>query len=234
MSHLDGRCASDPETIYVQAGGTCTSTVGATNGTLTIPYCSLDPAATALGTMTAKTLIVVRGPVGSGPPFAIASRPISIVGQMNAGVAGSIRLSAGELYLRRITLSAGTLLVGCQADAGSTLHLDHVVVTGNKGGIALRGAAFDIQNTTVVNNEPFEETDGTTTWGGIYVQNPPAAGPTKFQFVTVQNNKAPGIFCSGAAQGTGVLASGNTLTQVTTSCGFTSCGAASTTCGAQP
>jgi hypothetical protein len=236
MSHDDGRCAKDEETIYVQATGTCASVVGAANGTEAVPYCSMDTAGAALGMMPAKALVVVRGNV-NGTSLSLAGRKISIVGQMNASLTGgpiALRLSAGDLYVRRVTISAGMFSMGVQAEAGSILRLDHVVVTGNKGGIALRSANFDIQNTTVVNNESVDEPDGTTSWGGIYVQNPPAVGSTEFRFLTVQNNKAPGIFCTGAVDGMGVLASGNTFRQVTPSCGFTFCDAASATCGVQP
>jgi hypothetical protein len=237
MSHDDGRCAKDEETIYVQATANCTSTVGAANGTATVPYCSLDPATTALGTMTAKNLIVVRGTVNNGPAFAIAGRLISVVGQMNASIGSApaaIRLTAGELYVRAVELSTGNSL-GCQASAGSTLRLDHVVVTGNKlGGILLEGAAFDIRDTTVSNNGAGRYLD-LVDWGGILVNNPPAAGPATLQRVTVQNNMKGGIRCSGALTMTsGVRASGNEPPDIELQCGFTTCGAASATCGSQP
>jgi hypothetical protein len=121
--------------------------------------------------------------------------------------------------------------MGVQADAGSTIRLDRVVVTGNKGGVYLNGAAFEIQNTTVINNEFVD--DGAI-WAGIYAKNPPAAGPAKLRFVTVQNNKATGIVCSGPIEGDGVLSSGNTTSNINTTCKVTNCDTASATCGAQP
>lgn len=239
MSHDDGRCAKDDETIYVQATTNCASTAGAANGTATLPYCSLDPVIAALGTMTAKNLVVVTGTVDKGPPFAIAGRPISIVGKANASVGGvpaAIRLTAGDLYIRNVELFTGNSL-GCQAGTGSTLRLDHVVVTGNKlGGILLDGAAFDIKDTTVTKNGP-GVFNGAVDWGGIFVNNPPAAGPTKLQRVTVQNNLEAGIKCSVALMMTmtsGILASGNMSPDIHPTCMVAACGAASATCGAQP
>jgi hypothetical protein len=233
MSHDDGRCATDAETIYVQATGNCANVVGTANGTEAVPYCSMDPAVTTVGTVSTKNLIVVRGNVSNSSTFATTGRSLSVVGQMNAGLGGTLRLTGGNLYVRRITISAGALFTGCQADIGSTLRLDHVVVTGNKGGIYLNGAAFDIQNTTVSDNTGLS-TMGAS-WAGILISNPPAAGPKKLHLVTVENNKAPGVVCTAAAEGTNVRASGNMLTEITTiECGFSPCGAASATCGAQP
>lgn len=235
MSHQDGRCATEAETIYVEAKANCATTVGATGGTATVPYCAMDSAVMTLGTTTTKDLVVVTGNVSSGTMFAVVGRPVSIVGKVEASVTGSpaIKLSAGDLFIRRVTISAGMFSLGCQADSGSMLRLDHVLVTGNRGGIYLNGAAFDIQNTTISDNYGLS-TMGTS-WAGVFVSNPPAAGPKKLQLVTVDNNKAPGIVCTSTAQGTGVRASGNALTEITTiECGFSPCGAASATCGAQP
>jgi hypothetical protein len=236
MSHQDGRCAKDEETIYVEATGNCASTVGVTNGTATVPFCSLDPAVAALGAMPAKNLVIVRRTVICGTPFAITARPVSIVGQLNASVTGApaaIRASAGDLYVRNVKLSTGAS-IGCQADSGSTIRLDHVAVTGNSGGgILLNGAAFDIQNTTVSNNGA--GTSGATTWGGILVTSLPVSGPAKLNLVTVQNNMGGGIACSAQlTMATGVLSSGNESPNINATCMFSSCTAASATCGAQP
>jgi hypothetical protein len=113
--------------------------------------------------------------------------------------------------------------------------MDRCKVADNPGGgILLNGAAFDIRNTTVTGNGP--NTDSTP-WGGIYVQSLPASGATNLTFVTIQNNPGPGLVCASATaiQGTGVLATGNTLSQISTSCGVTSCSPldGGTGCGAQ-
>jgi hypothetical protein len=55
--------------------------------------------------------------------------------------------------------------------------------------------------------------------------------------VTVQNNNPVGISCSATITGTGILATGNNnstnAAYQISGCGFTSCTAASTGCGAQ-
>jgi hypothetical protein len=66
------------------------------------------------------------------------------------------------------------------------------------------------------------------------VNNPPAGGPKSLRLVTVQNNNPVGVACTATITGTGVLSTGNTSVDVTPACMITSCGAASTTCGAQP
>jgi hypothetical protein len=115
--------------------------------------------------------------------------------------------------------------------ATSTLRLDGVTVDNNAGGgIFLDATRFSIVNSTITNNGPGQE--GTTTWGGILVNSLVAGGQKVLQRVTVQNNKATGISCIAAVDGTGVHASGNNALDVQTGCGFTSCGAVSATCGA--
>jgi hypothetical protein len=234
MKHQDGRCATDAETIYVQKTVACPGAAATADGSAAMPYCSMDPAVTAVG--ATRDLILVRGTVTSAAtPISGASRQISIVGQLNAGIAGSdpgIHLSAGDLYVRSVKLGPSPAL-GCQAEAGSTLRLDHVVVTNNSGGgVLIDGAAFDIENTTVTDND--SGTFGVANWGGILVNNPPTGGPAKLQFVTIQNNKQVGVACSARVSGANVSASGNVGGDISSTCGFSSCGTASVTCGAQP
>jgi hypothetical protein len=148
--------------------------------------------------------------------------------------------SGTKLTLLRVTASLGTGTLGAglgvDAESGATLTMNHCTVTNNSaGGILLDGAAFDIENTTVTNNGP--GTQGAITWGGILVNNPPASGSKTLNLLTVQNNMGGGVACSAAvsSSATGVLASSNTVgLDVNTTCGFSSCGAASMTCGAQP
>jgi hypothetical protein len=240
MSHQDGRCATDSETAYVQIGAACSDGSGAGGapggGTSATPFCTLQPAVAIINGGT-RDLVVVRGTVtGATAAFAPGSgKKISLVGQTSALIAGgatpAFHLASGDAYLREVKLTSGASL-GCQADAGSTLRLDHVTATGNiGGGILLDGAAFDIRATTVTNNGP--ATLGAVTWGGIFANNPPAAGPKQLLRVTVQSNLDPGVTCSAAITGTGVLATANVGGDVVSTCGFASCGtAASATCGA--
>ena len=198
----------------------------------------MDPALAVAG--ATRDLIDVRGTVaGATSAFSGGTKQISVVGQMSATISGvpAIHLAAGDLYVRAVKLGPGAS-IGCQADAGSLLRLDHVLVTGNSaGGILLNGAAFDIENTTVTTNGPGTDSTGAT-WGGIRIVSPPLSGPKMLNLVTVQNNNQVGVSCSASASvsGMGVLASGNAggVDITTANCGFSSCSPASVTCGAQP
>jgi len=239
MSHLDGRCASTKETIYVQNTTNCADATGATAGSATAPLCSMQPATSLASAM--RDLIVVRGTV-SGATGAFASN-VSIVGQNSGTIAGTVNpalhVSAGTTYARDLKLSTFDSM-GLQADGGSTVQLEHLLVTGNAGqasdakggGILLDGAAFDIRNTTVTSNGPGTFSGGL--WGGILVNSPPSSGPRSLKQVTVQGNNPTGISCTSAISGTGVSASSNTSLDIVSACGISACGSASSSCGAQP
>jgi hypothetical protein len=235
MAHQDGRCASEAETIYVQQVTSCTSVADPASGGATTPFCGLDKGASALSTM--RRLFVVRGTV-QGTAWTLqgaAGDPqVSIVGQQSATIAGGaspgLRVVAANAYVRdlRVTRSVD---VGITASSGSSIQLERVAVDNNGGGgILLSTSAFSLRNVRVTENGP--GTLGLATWGGILVQDQPAAGPAKVDSSTVELNKAPGISCSSAISGSGVSASNNSTIDISPTCGITSCGAPSATCGA--
>jgi hypothetical protein len=95
---------------------------------------------------------------------------------------------------------------------------------------------FDIRNSKITGNGPVQ-TAGGTKWGGIRVESlPPVVldGQASLNLVTIQNNLESGLSCSSAIQGQGVLASGNTTSDIASSCGVVSCATSSSTCGAPP
>ena len=101
------------------------------------------------------------------------------------------------------------------------------------GGILLAGASFDIRNRKVTGNGPGQLAGGTT-WGGIRIESLPAGDQASLSLVTIQKNLAPGLSCSGAIQGQGVLATDNAQNDIATSCGnVVACAPPSPTCGAQ-
>jgi hypothetical protein len=236
MAHQDGRCATDTETIYVQNGAGCSDTAGSLEGTSATPYCSMQPAVIAVD--SSRNLIVVRGTVAASTVAVQNTGQVSIVGQgqASAAIIGSVNpavhVSVGSIYVRGIRLTTGAS-IGCVADPGTTLILDSVSVTGNSGGgILLDGSAFNIANTTVTNNGPGDLMG--TTWGGVRIQGSLSTGPRRLSMVTVQNNGGPGISCTGAVQGVGVLATGNSAVEISPTCGISPCGTASPACGATP
>ena len=82
--------------------------------------------------------------------------PVTVVGQGNATIAPGafvgIRISGGEVYLRGLTVSGGTQ-VGIIAESGALLRMDRCIVTGNRGGLLVLNADFDISNTVIAANK---------------------------------------------------------------------------------
>jgi hypothetical protein len=242
MSHLDGHCATDAESIYVGTMGTvaCLETSA---GTVQAPVCSVQSGVTKAKS-SSKPLVVVTGSLTPSSTTIATASPLTIVGKNNAMLSPSagadgITINSGEIYLRGLTVqgSASTSTgIGIKAEPSGgnavTLHMDACKVTDNPGGgILLNDAVFDIKNTTISGNGP--GTVGAITWGGILVNSIPDTGTASINQVTIRGNNPVGLSCAGSVQGTGVLVSGNTSSQITPSCGITACTTASTTCGAQ-
>jgi hypothetical protein len=192
---------------------------------------------TVVGQSNAKGAASI--PATNGTAIAVSSDTV-LVRDLKVSL-GSTSTSTGILVtgastnvtLLRVTDSLTTGL-GIDAEAGTTLTMNACTVNGNSaGGILLNGAAFDIEDTTVTGNGP--GTSGAFNWGGILVENPPTGGSATINLATVETNNGGGVGCSSGVQGTGVLVGGNTNTpvQISAACGFSSCGTASPTCGAQ-
>jgi hypothetical protein len=244
LYHLDGRCASEAETIHVGSSGTvaCSDTAPEPGSAL-VPYCTAQKgvlAAKAKG----KPLVVMAGSLAGGFTGIALTSPLTVVGKnaiiTPAEFSDGIGVTSGEIYLRGLTV-AGSLAtqtgigINAQATTGATLflHMEGCTVTGNPGGgILLAGAAFDIRDTVISGNGP-GQTAGGTSFGGIRVDSLPASGPANLDLVSIENNLAPGLSCAASIQGDGVLVSGNGLPQITNSCGVVPCSPASSICGAR-
>ena len=152
MSHQDGRCASEAETIYVQQGTSCTSVADPTGGNAAMPFCGLDKAAVALS--STRRLLVVRGTV-QGTAWTLqgtAGDPqVSIVGQQSGAIAGGaspgLRLVTSDVFIRRLAVRRSEQ-IGISASSGSLVRMERVAVDNNGGGgILLDASSFDIVNT---------------------------------------------------------------------------------------
>jgi hypothetical protein len=226
MAHVDGRCASVAETIYVQKSG-CSANG---TGTTTDPFCNAQQAIDAL--TATRRLIVVRGTV-DGFAWGGSGKQVTVVGQSNAMLAGgsnpAISVSGGDLYVRDLTatLSAAPAV---SATLGAVLRLNHVKVTNCPGGgILIDNAGFELTDVLVSGNGP--GTFGVANWGGILINNP-ASSPKKLDRVSATDNKPVGISCSASVSGSGVLATGNTGgVDISPTCSINSCSPASSTCG---
>jgi hypothetical protein len=232
MFHQDGRCATDAETIYVKNSTGCSMTAGG-GGTSAVPYCFSQLGIDAVtGT---NRLVVMRG--SDALRFwaiSTAGDQVSVIGQNGATIAPGadigIHISSGNAYVRGLKVT-GSSSTGVVADNGAELQMDGCVVESNsKGGILIDGAAFDIKNTTVTSNGPSAD----LTWGGIRIQNLLGLGTAQLELLTIQTNNPSGVSCAASVAGTGVRAVGNISGDISPTCGFSSCGVASTTCGAQP
>jgi hypothetical protein len=213
MFHQDGRCATDTETIYVKnSTGSCVM-APSSGGTKDLPYCLSQDGVNAV--VQGRSLIVMRGPdaltewsVMTTPP-----EPISVVGQggavVNPGARIGIRVSAGNVYVRRLSVSGGSN-VGVFADGAADLHMNGCRVENNVlGGIRVDGASFDITNTVIAGNRS-TSSPGCGGWAGACFNN--IAGTPRFLNNTVVSNIGTGIACNNSAVTiVGSIAFGNTL-----------------------
>jgi hypothetical protein len=240
----DGHCATDAETLYVGSTGDVHCSDSGTPGSSTTPYCSLQLAVTAARTRGVP-LIVANGSLTGGFLGVTLGAPLTVVGKgaviTPSPGADGISIVGGDLTLRGITVrgsAANATGIGINAAPTSgnavVLRMEGCTVTDNPGGgILLNGAGFVIENTTISRNGP-----NPTVWGGISVQNPPAAGPTTFSQVTISDNKQVGLVCGSSLAathaGAGVLAKGNAGgIEISSVCGIVACAEGSEGCGAR-
>jgi hypothetical protein len=141
-------------------------------------------------------------------------------------------LSGGTIFIRDLTVTGGS--PGITADSGNILRLDHVSVSNNTaGGILLNGAGFEIKDTTVNDNGA---ATSPSVFGGMRIQNS-LATPKSMSLSTIVGNQLVGVTCDAStalSPPTTVLVTAPTGAVDIAACNFTSCGTASTTCGAQP
>lgn len=232
MSHQDGRCATDAETIYVENSVGCATTVDSSSGTATKPYCSTY---VALGALSAtRRLMVVRGSVG-GFGYSSSAGQLTVVGQLNAGLfpgndpgtSSCLALNTkADVYIRDIACNTNYNATAITASS-STIHLLRVVVFNSGGGILLSDSNYEIIDSIFSNNQ--SGMLGTARFGGIIVDNPPATGLKVLKNITFKDNNNPtDITCSAAISATGIYAPDG---KVGASCGITTCSSPSASCG---
>jgi hypothetical protein len=238
MAETDGHCATEGEGIYVQniAGCADTDDTISAGRFSSSPFCSMQLGLAKLGP-TGCDLLVVTGTVSGATSTypGQGGNPLLIVGQQSAFIQGgaspAFNMQAGIVNIRGVEFSSSGA-TGIQA-TGGTLRLNMVLVDNcATGGILLDGTQFEIENSTVENNGPSAD----LSWGGIRIQNRPT-GPSvmpNLSLVTIVNNGATGLSCTGPIVGTGVLATGNATENIVSACGVTACSTAGSDCGAPP
>lgn len=196
MAQDDGRCATSAETVKVEGG-------------------DLQAAITSAVSAGKKLVLVTAD--SDRATFAGPGK-LSIVGKINTtrpviggGTKPALTITGGDLYLRDLLITVST--PGISA-AGGTLRMSSCEVKRNVGGILLNGAAFDIQNTEISDNEI--GTYMTSKWGGLLTINP--GSPKRLSQVKVVNNKQTGVVCSAPITLNEVMASGNVGENIALEC----------------
>lgn len=222
MSHQDGRCATDAETIYAEYMVGCATTI-ASGGTATTPYCD---AVIALGAVSAtRRLLVVRGSVGADISYYTPGLQLTVVGQLNAklfptGASPSCAVvsNGADLYMRDLICNTNYNADAIAAHS-ATLHLLRMVLFDSAGGLFLDSSNFEIVDTILSNNSGY----------GIRVNNPPATGLKSLQRLTFKDINSADITCTGPIAGVGVYAPDNS--GISAACGIATCSPVSTSCG---
>ena len=223
MFHVDGRCATDAETVYVKKSAGCAMTTGGSAGSSAMPFC-LPQTAVDLVTVSGSTkrLVVLRGGMAlANFSAAPAEYELSVIGQADAqispGAFPGIHLTVGSLYVRGVSVINGAD-VGIRCDENTTLRMDRVFSYNNAlGGLVTTKASFDIVNSIFASNGPGAV--GPASFGGVYLGTAPANKPARFAFNTIANNKDKGLVCENNQQaGKALLLSGNGTNEIAVNC----------------
>jgi hypothetical protein len=213
LAHQDGRCAVDGETIYVQNGPGCSMSAGA-GGTATAPFCFSQDGLNAV--LATKRVVVLRGP-DALTPFTAApvGGEVTVVGQTNATIAPGafvgIKLTAGDLYVRGVTVN-GSTQTGVTVE-NATLRMNRCSITGNRGGLQVMNGGFDVSNTVIAANKGALVPGTAVTYGGDNLKS--AVGrPLFFRNNTIVDNEAIGLVCSESYPIKGLLVTNNAVEQI--------------------
>lgn len=242
MSHQDGRCATDAETIYVQYTPMCATNPGGGNGTPGSPFCSLSTAVVSF-TSACKVMAIIGPVAGSGvyiQAVSVGASQLSLIGEgmgkiiSPGGSAPNLVVDGANVYLRDVIIS-GSPDVGLSVKNSATIQLESVVLDSNaKGGLLVDSSSFDVRNSTFTNNGPGTGSGGAG-WGGIRVQGATPPSPRTLIDVTIAGNKQIGLSCAWPVTGAGVYSSGNAGgIDVSPTCSVTTCAALGPDCGAMP
>jgi hypothetical protein len=214
LTHQAGRCATDAETVYVRNGGGCV-TAPAAGGTSAMPFCLPQDGINAA--VNGKDVVLILGPdFLDHATAAPASGQLTIIGRgatIVPGIYPGLRVSGGDVYVRGLTVM-GSTQPGLVAENGAILRVNRCTLTGNKGGILINNAGYDIANSIIANNLGAPIPGSINAYfGGIYLKA--AAGkPASLRNCTIVDNKITGIACADVYAVRGVLAFNNEVDQI--------------------
>ncbi|HEY3355469.1 MAG TPA: choice-of-anchor Q domain-containing protein [Polyangia bacterium] len=238
---LTGRCATEPEIVFVDnMGPHCPTPLGGA-GSAADPYCEIQKAVDSLGIrryvhvragMYAPVLVLgasfrlraeqgarVQGVGAGGAGVALQGGTVLIDGLQVLG--GNVSLTAGaSVTLRHVKVQGATNYYGLACDQ-STLVTDAVAILSNsQGGLRLNGCTYTIVNSVIASNG-----SASSTFGGVWILTPGAG--SSFVNNTVVGNTATanieaGVRCSGAAPVTNSVVWWNSYRDASTTCAVTS------------
>jgi hypothetical protein len=218
MSHQNGRCATDAETLYVRNIIGCSA--GGGQGTTDQPYCLTQDAVDKVS--STRRVIVLRGDQPNTQFTAdLTGAEVSVIGQgggatISPGAAGGINLTKGTLYVRGVTVK-GSGNGGVVAEGNSVLRMDRCMILENTGGLLVNNAGFEINNTIIAGNRDAVIPVTGPSYGGVFLRS--AAGkPSQFRYNTIVNNTNIGLQCAGNYQTSGLIVANNALALQVTGC----------------
>jgi hypothetical protein len=213
MSHQNGRCATDAETLYVR--NTIGCSMGDGQGTADQPYCATQDALAKVS--ASRRLIVLRGDQPNTQFNAdLTGAEVTVVGQgggatISPGASVGIDLRRGTLYVRGVTVKGGSNAGVVAEGTSSVIRLNRCQVLENTGGLLVNNAGYEISNTVVAGNREAAIT-GIGVYGGVFLRS--AAGkPSVFRYNTIVNNASVGLQCFGNYQTSSLIIAGNATLQ---------------------
>lgn len=207
MFHLDGRCATSAEAVYVSyVHQPClNSPTQGGGGTPAAPFCDL---ATALASAGNRQLFILRGNPIAGGATVQSALPISIIGQQD-GLIFATRQQPGlvvidsDVYIRGLQIFGDpTSTIGIVVQGAGSIRLDGVTIAlMPRGGLRVSSpAGYDIINSIFDTNGGTPDDSGLFV-GGAYLGKPDSARPHRFAFNTVTGNKGgTGVNCASGSQ----------------------------------
>lgn len=225
-----GACVADTDILYVDKNHAAGDNNG--NCTADVPCLNLDrPLALIDASDPRSTIVVLGGPGTEYLGFHLIQDDVTIVGQgatikidpaqpqQNTPVL-AVAGATADVSIHRLVFtgtSGTTAGNGVLCDAGATLRLSGVELTGNTtyglastdcalvtverstirdntlGGVYLVNTAFEMRNNFVVRNGDAIDSNV----GGVYINNAAAKSPQVFDFNTVSGNAVMGTLANG-------------------------------------
>jgi predicted outer membrane repeat protein len=156
-----------------------------------------------------------------------------LVGQgratINGGADPGIAVTAGDLNVRDVDVVQGSN-TGVVATSGANLRMERCRVQRNSaGGIFIDGAGFTLNNVLLEDNGAGD--DGGAIYVGLRVKNVPSTAAKTVTRTSVLGPASTAVSCAQRIDAQGLLVTGAAMVPIAPTCGVSSCGTMSATCG---